>query len=238
MRLLVVFTFLTLTLGAASAPARSVAELEKTLWDWRLGCGDCVVRLEWDARALARFVAGRLAGLGFSTLLARSGETWWVLVRCSGADGEPLIPVLPGLPPQGWEGKFSPGVFLGRIPWTAPGVPDPRYTSPEEVLPLPPNAPPTVRIRVHPPLPQVGEEVWFILTATDPDGAVVLVQWDFGDGETSTVPSPNHTYTQAGRYKATVTVVDDGGCASTATVELEVDTPLPPPPGGGCGCGR
>ncbi len=235
MRGFVVAALLTLGLGAASAHARSVAELERALSDWRLGCGDCVVRLGWDERALARFVAGRLAGLGFSTVLARSEGTWWVLVRCSGGDGEPLIPVLPGLPPQGWEGTFSRGVFLGRIPWTAPGVPDPRYTSPEEVLQLPPNAPPTVRIRIYPPVPQVGEEVWFILTAADPDGVVVVVRWDFGDGGTSTVPSPTHTYTQAGRYKATVTVVDDGGCVSTATVELEVDSPLPP--GGGCGCG-
>lgn len=39
--------------------------------------------------------------------------------------------------------------------------------------------------------------------------------WDFGDGNTSTVGSPTHTYAQSGTYTACVTVTDANGCIST-----------------------
>ncbi|MCX7750726.1 MAG: PKD domain-containing protein [Candidatus Bipolaricaulota bacterium] len=233
MRALFVF-LVTVALGAASAPGKSLGELEKTLADWRLGCAGCASRLGWGERELATFVAGRLASLGFPSKLARSGEAFWVLV----AVGEGWVPVLPGLPPADREGLFARGTFLGRIPRTAAGALDPRYLSPEEVLVLPPNAPPTVRVRVHPALPQPGEPVWFIVEASDPDGTVIQVWWNFGDGETSWLWSPDHVYAHEGVYEVTLTVVDDRGGATVATARVEVVAPLPMPPSGGCGCGR
>ncbi len=222
--------------GVASPPR--LTALEKALADWRLGCAGCIGRLGWNEQGLATFVAGRLASLGFPTRLARSGDAWWVLVAATEAGAETWIPVLPGLPPADREGQFPRGAFLGRIPRTATGEVDPSYLAPAEVLPLPPNAPPSVRVRVHPVLPHPGESVWFISEATDPDGVVVQAWWEFGDGESSAWWSPDHVYSREGVYTVTLTVVDDRGAATTATVQVEVVAPLPTPPGGGCGCGR
>jgi len=46
-------------------------------------------------------------------------------------------------------------------------------------------------------------------------GDPVTWQWDFGDGQTSTAQSPQHTYTVAGHYAVTLTVADP--CASETT---------------------
>lgn len=51
--------------------------------------------------------------------------------------------------------------------------------------------------------------------------------WDFGDGNTSTLTSPLHTYQQAGTYTVTLTAVADGVCEATATKTVTVyETPV------------
>ncbi len=52
---------------------------------------------------------------------------------------------------------------------------------------------------------------------SDPDGAVAEYRWDFGDGKTATSSAStiSHTYSKAGNYNATVTLVDDEGCGAT-----------------------
>ncbi len=236
------------TLGVVVGPwpigvaTSRVAELEAVLADWRLGCGGCPMRLGWEDRQLSVFVAGRLASLGFSVELARSGEERWVLVWWWAEGGERVVlPVLPGFPPLDREGQFTRGVFLGRVPWRAPGQIDPWYLSPEELVSLPENTPPSVRLRVYPAQPQTGDVVWFTADVDDPDGVVVQALWEFGDGETSTWWSPEHVYHQEGVYTVTLTVVDDRGAvgrsAAVLHVVLPVGGPSPQPPGGGCGCG-
>lgn len=54
----------------------------------------------------------------------------------------------------------------------------------------------------------VGEPVQFINLST---GDVVDYTWDFGDGTTSSVQSPTHSYDQPGRYSVTLTVKGPGG---------------------------
>jgi len=50
--------------------------------------------------------------------------------------------------------------------------------------------------------------------------------WDFGNGSTSTAPSPAESFSQGGNYTITL-IVTDGGCADTATQTLEVyDQPI------------
>jgi gliding motility-associated-like protein len=39
-------------------------------------------------------------------------------------------------------------------------------------------------------------------------------QWDFGDGGSSTLRSPSHTYTSAGNFTVTLTVTGPGGCTN------------------------
>lgn len=46
--------------------------------------------------------------------------------------------------------------------------------------------------------------------------------WDFGDGNTSTLQNPSHTYTQLGTYTVTLTVDPLTSCPSTYTSTVEV----------------
>jgi PKD repeat protein len=68
-------------------------------------------------------------------------------------------------------------------------------------------------------------------TSTDTDGTVVSYAWDFGDG-TSQVASASatasHTYTTAGSYIVTLTVIDNSGGSATAnhlTTIVQVNNP-------------
>jgi hypothetical protein len=51
--------------------------------------------------------------------------------------------------------------------------------------------------------------------------------WTFGDGGTSTVQNPDHTYTTAGNYTATLTVTDAATNTATDTAAVRVIAPLP-----------
>jgi YVTN family beta-propeller protein len=48
--------------------------------------------------------------------------------------------------------------------------------------------------------------------STDPDGTVASWSWAFGDGGSATGVGPSHTYSTAGNYSATLSVVDNEGC--------------------------
>ena len=61
--------------------------------------------------------------------------------------------------------------------------------------------------------------------STDLDGTVASYLWDFGDGTTSTQPSPQHTYNAPGRYVATLTVTDNLGAKTSETVSIDASAP-------------
>jgi PKD repeat protein len=46
--------------------------------------------------------------------------------------------------------------------------------------------------------------------------------WDFGDGNTSTLQNPLHTYTEIGTYTVVLTAEDENGCSNTDEVEITV----------------
>ncbi len=48
--------------------------------------------------------------------------------------------------------------------------------------------------------------------------SVVSYQWDFGDGSTSTIPNPSHTFITSGIYTIQVIVTTASGCTDTAKV--------------------
>lgn len=58
--------------------------------------------------------------------------------------------------------------------------------------------------------------------SSDPDGAIVSYQWDFGEGSTGTGPSPAHTYGDNGVFTVTLTVTDDDGLTDTDTTTVTV----------------
>jgi PKD repeat protein len=47
--------------------------------------------------------------------------------------------------------------------------------------------------------------------------------WDFGDGNTSTVKNPTHTYTNSGIYVVELTVTTDDGCTAKVRREIKVN---------------
>ncbi len=52
-------------------------------------------------------------------------------------------------------------------------------------------------------------------TSTDPDGAIVQWEWDFGDGTTALNRHPIHTYAASGSYQVRLRVMDNRGAVGT-----------------------
>lgn len=63
-------------------------------------------------------------------------------------------------------------------------------------------------------------------------GTITARTWSFGDGTSSTLTSPTHTYTAAGTYSVSLTVTGPGGTDTLAKPGLVVVTTAPPPPVG------
>ncbi len=57
--------------------------------------------------------------------------------------------------------------------------------------------------------------------------------WDLGDGTTSSVSSPTHTFTVVGNHTVRLTVSDSQGHSGQATRLISVQAPPNPPPGAG-----
>ena len=72
--------------------------------------------------------------------------------------------------------------------------------------------------------------VQFSATGRDPQNRPLIYEWDFGDGGGTVNQSPRHTYTEPGRYTATVTVTDVQGKTGTDTVEVVVTADGNEPP--------
>lgn len=54
-----------------------------------------------------------------------------------------------------------------------------------------------------------------VITSLD---AVTSYNWDFGDGGTSTLPNPTHTYLTQGTYDVTLTITTSTGCTDDTTI--------------------
>jgi microbial collagenase len=48
-------------------------------------------------------------------------------------------------------------------------------------------------------------------------GYIVTYKWNFGDGSTGTDAGVSHTYTKAGHYRVTLTIIDSNNASATAT---------------------
>lgn len=63
-----------------------------------------------------------------------------------------------------------------------------------------------------------------VFEVPDPTNELVTWLWDFGDGNTSTLQSPSHTYSEPGTYAVTV-IVGNGFCADTLDYPVMVVVP-------------
>jgi len=88
-----------------------------------------------------------------------------------------------------------------------------------------PNIPPTASFTYT----ISGLTVNFTDTSTDPDGTIISWLWNFGDGSTSTLQNPTHTYAAGGTYTVTLTVTDDDGATDSASATFIVTEPNIPP---------
>ena len=62
----------------------------------------------------------------------------------------------------------------------------------------------------------------FTDSSTDAQNNITSRSWNFGDGVTSTLTNPSHTYAAAGTYSVTETVTDAGGLSSSKTLSVTV----------------
>ena len=85
------------------------------------------------------------------------------------------------------------------------------------------NFPPVLVLEV---LPREGyaplEVVFDASESFDPEGKVLTIQWDFGDGATATGATATHSYHSEGKYQARVTATDPKGGVTSETVFINV----------------
>ncbi|MCG8577317.1 MAG: PKD domain-containing protein [Flavobacteriales bacterium] len=73
----------------------------------------------------------------------------------------------------------------------------------------------------------LGEEVSLVnnSTVTPPD-VLSITNWDFGDGNTSALSAPTHTYTAEGSYTIELAVESNNGCQDTIQIPIDI-FPIP-----------
>ncbi len=87
----------------------------------------------------------------------------------------------------------------------------------------PPNVPPVAAASATPTSGIAPLNVSFSSAGSqDSDGSIVGYSWNFGNGVTSTLPTPSTTYTSPGTYTATLTVTDNRGGTASKSVNVTV----------------
>ncbi|MCP3885032.1 MAG: PKD domain-containing protein [Propionibacteriaceae bacterium] len=82
---------------------------------------------------------------------------------------------------------------------------------------------PTASFVSSPQNPGVGDAVYFNGSASsDADGTIVGYAWDFGDGNTDTGMTVNHSYAAEGSYTVTLVVTDNDGNTGNSSQTVSV----------------
>ncbi len=61
--------------------------------------------------------------------------------------------------------------------------------------------------------------------SVDPDGSIASYQWNFGDGFTSSLQNPSHTFASPGAWLVTLTVTDNQGAQTQQAVMIDATAP-------------
>jgi hypothetical protein len=228
---------------------QAIQTLEGKLTNWGLGSRRYFASNEWQSRDFARYTAGTLAEMGYVTRLVSAagwpdGVHTWVLV------GIPLGGKTAWVPVEASPAAGHTQQTLGYVPKSTDSAGKiwflGSYVAFTDVAELPPNQPPVAKLRAPTSVSLTRGGVRFLaIESYDPDGQIVLYQWDFGDGETwvSDAAVANHAFAATGTYTVSLTVIDSGGKRGTTTRALvvahaEAREPTPSSSGGGCGCGK
>jgi chitodextrinase len=94
-----------------------------------------------------------------------------------------------------------------------------------------PAMPPSVSLTASPSWTYPRTTVTFEGVATDSDGVIRTMSWDFGDGSgyTTQEATTTHAYLSLGSYTVRMTATDNSLLSSTATAVVEVHRPDLPP---------
>lgn len=69
--------------------------------------------------------------------------------------------------------------------------------------------------------------VHFTSLATDPDGTILIYEWNFGDGTSAVEPNPTHFFQRSGNYNVTLTVTDNSLERNSTTILVGIANALP-----------
>ncbi len=75
-----------------------------------------------------------------------------------------------------------------------------------------------------PHVPAPSASVFFTDMSHNEDGSIVNWTWDFGDGNTSSMENPTHSYAEAGEYIVRLTVTDTDGLAGAKSMTVNVSS--------------
>ena len=94
----------------------------------------------------------------------------------------------------------------------------------------PENQPPVASASASPENGTTHLTVSFTGSGEDHDGVITSYEWAFGDGGSSTLQNPGHTYDRPDTYTATLTVTDDCGVTGSDNVTVIISPTLSMPP--------
>jgi len=77
------------------------------------------------------------------------------------------------------------------------------------------NLPPIAEFTYTPLNPTTNDLIQFTDASIDIDGTITNWSWNFGDGNTSNVKNPSHTYQNKGMHSVTLTITDNDGSTDT-----------------------
>ena len=117
----------------------------------------------------------------------------------------------------------TPGLYTVTLTATAPGAGADAASNPVTIY-----GPPVVAISAQPDHGHYPLLVTFTpaVTTIPPGDPTLAYLWAFGDGLTSTLLAPTHTYTLPGLYNATLTVANPAGQTAAAIAILVADSEL------------
>jgi len=160
------------------------------------------------------------AGYQFGLSLLSKGEHRYFTETSRNGDGLQHAKI--------YENLDEPGMFLIGFEnlW---GGGDKDYN--DMVFSLKPKQPPVACFDYSPLYPVANETITFNASASyDLDGGIVSYQWNFGDGNMTTVNDPviTHIYTAANstkNYTVTLTVTDNDGLINSTSTTVPVTNP-------------